>query len=378
MALDSVLAGWDSGVAARDRESARQMQGIQQASALQQLLAHVQAQQKEQAFRSDLASLGANPTQEQLAQVGAKYGSPADILKSQTSSLDRKAALETQSDSRMQNAQMMHEYRMGRLTSEIDRAAETARHNKAMEGLSGQKIEVNQTSKTPLTPEATRDLAIQSLYDPNATMGHRRDPTAMANIANARIQVMKETGVTSEDVVSGRAGFKADAVSLNKMTPMYDAIVSFENTAIRNGKILKDLAAKADATGVPAIERWIRAGRVATGDPDVAKLNAQMNLYRAEAARILTQPNLSGVLTDTARQEMEGVLRNQASATQVREVVDLLERDFGNRKKTLEEQIGAIRTRMRGRVAPGGEPAAATPAPAAPQQPAASGWSVVR
>lgn len=232
-----------------------------------------------------------------------------------------------------------------------------------------QVVNVNAPSKEALTPEAVRDLAVQSLYDQQVLAGYRRDTTAMSRIANERLKVMKEAGITSEDVVGGRAGFKADTASLNKITPQYDAIRAFEQTAIRNGKILKELADKVDATGIPVAERWIRAGRVATGDADVAKFNAQMNLYRAEAARILTQPNLSGVLTDTARQEMEHVLRNQASAKQVREVVDLLERDFKNREETLADQIGAIRNRMRARQGPGANQAI----PGQEPKPAAAG-----
>ena len=218
--------------------------------------------------------------------------------------------------------------------------------------------------------DALRDLAIQSMYDPGSLAGFRRDTKTMGAIQRERINVMRETGVTSEDVVSGRAGFKADTASLNKITPQYDAITAFEKTAIRNGKILMELADKVDTTGVPVLERWIRAGRKEIGgDPDVSNMNAQMNLYRAEAARILTQPNLSGVLTDTARKEMEEVLKNSATAQQVRETVQLLERDFLNRKETLEEQIGSIRARMRSRATPSGADAIATPG-AAPDTPA--------
>lgn len=242
---------------------------------------------------------------------------------------------------------IQEEYRDGQW-AEIGRGPRFARQVQPV-------VNVNAASKEQLSPEAVRDLAIQSLYDPNATAGYRRDTTAMSRIANARMKVMKEAGITSEDVVSGRAGFKADTMSLNKITPQYDAITAFEKTAIRNGKILKELGDKVDATGVPVLERWIRSGRkVVAGDEDVAKFHAQMNLYRAEAARILTQPNLTGVLTDTARKEMEHVLQDSASAKQVREVVDLLERDFHNRRETLEEQIASIRARMRNRVAPGG------------------------
>jgi hypothetical protein len=223
--------------------------------------------------------------------------------------------------------------------------------------------------------ETIRNLAIESLYNPNALAGFRRDTKAMASIMNSRTQLMRESGITAQDVVSGQAGFKADMASLNKITPQFDAITAFKNTAIRNGKILKTLAEKADTTGVPVAERWIRAGRKAIGgDPDIAAFDAQMNLYRAEAARILTQPNLSGVLTDTARKEMEEVIRNSASAKQIVRVVDLLETDFKNREETLVEQIGAIRSRMNARVGPGaaqavpGQSSAPAAAPAAPQQ----------
>lgn len=220
-----------------------------------------------------------------------------------------------------------------------------------------------------LDDESAKNLAIESLYDHNATQGFRRDTATMGQIMKHRTQIMKDAGITPQDVVSGRAGFKADTVSLNKITPQYDAITAFENTAIRNGKILTQLVDTVDSTGVPFVEKWIRAGRQATGDPEVAKFNAQINLYRAEVARILTQPNLSGVLTDSARKEAEEFLKGSASAKQIKDVVSLLERDFDNRKHTLEDQIGSIRSRMNKRVSPGGAEQAAQPAPGAPVVP---------
>jgi len=201
--------------------------------------------------------------------------------------------------------------------------------------------------------EALRDIAVQSLYDPNATIGYRRDTKAMAAIQRERVQLMKEAGITSEDVVAGRAGFKADTTSLNKLTPQYDAITAFEKNAVRQGDILVGLADKVDTTGVPVIERWIRAGRKATGDPDVAKFDAQLYIYRAEAAKILTNPNLTGQLTDSARHEVEDFMKPGASANQIKQTVALIKNDFDNRKQTLEEQIGSIRNRMRERVGPG-------------------------
>jgi len=50
--------------------------------------------QREQAFRGELQQLGPDATQEQLAGVAARYGSPADVLKTQQSSIDRQATRE--------------------------------------------------------------------------------------------------------------------------------------------------------------------------------------------------------------------------------------------------------------------------------------------
>lgn len=72
---------------------------VQQATGLQALLAHVQAQQKaqraselDQQMRRELAT--SDGSQESLAKIAAKYSSAGDILKSQTSSLDRKAQID--------------------------------------------------------------------------------------------------------------------------------------------------------------------------------------------------------------------------------------------------------------------------------------------
>lgn len=70
-----------------------EMGDLQQAGTLMGILKQQQATQREAAFRGELQALGPGATQEQLAGVAAKYGSPADVLKTQQSSLDRKAAL---------------------------------------------------------------------------------------------------------------------------------------------------------------------------------------------------------------------------------------------------------------------------------------------
>lgn len=223
-----------------------------------------------------------------------------------------------------------------------------------------------------LAPQAIDMLAREAIKDKGvlANLGRGvQGAKDLRAITNRMAEIMESEG--GPGMAQRRQEFRADSNSLNKLTMSYDAITAFEQTAVRNGEMLKQLANKVDATGVPVVEKWIRAGRQATGDPDVAQFNAQLQVYRTEAARILTNPNLTGQLTDSARKEVEAFMGPGASAKQITGTVDLLTRDFDNRKKTLEKQMEDIRDRMTtgtGAGAPqrraGDKPAAAPAGPA--------------
>jgi hypothetical protein len=176
-------------------------------------------------------------------------------------------------------------------------------------------------------------------------------------------QILETEGGTG--MAQRRQEFRADANSLNKLTQSYDAVTAFEQNAVRNGELLMKLADKVDVSGMPVLEKWIRAGKKATGDPDVAAFNAQINVYRTEAARIITQANLTGQLTDSARKEIEKGLSDNASAEQIRNVVGTFKNDFDNRKHTLETQMDAIRDRMTKGYGAGTKPGTSN-SPAAP------------
>ena len=231
--------------------------------------------------------------------------------------------------------------------------------------------EIGNLEPIPGGPAAPRDTGFTAdALDLRARQYLSGDSKAFANlgrgaqgretivaITNRAAQLLREQGGSPEEIGRRLAEFKANSASLSKLTQNYDAVTAFEQTAVRNGKILKDLANKVDATGVPAAERWIRAGRRAVaGDPDVSAFHAQLQVYRTEAARILTNPNLGGHLTDSARHEMEEFLKGDASGPQITRVVDLLETDFANRKKTLEEQMRAIRVRLEKNISAGEAP----------------------
>lgn len=147
--------------------------------------------------------------------------------------------------------------------------------------------------------------------------------------------------------LKAQSNVKADQSALTKLVGQQAAVSAYEQTAANNGKILVSLADKVDQTGVPVFERWTRAGKKAVaGDTDVSAFDTQMFLWRAEVAKILTNPNITGVLTDTARQEAEAFLGNQASAAQVKRVVSLVNADFKRREGSINNEISTIQNRI--------------------------------
>lgn len=161
-------------------------------------------------------------------------------------------------------------------------------------------------------------------------------------------KIAAEKGMSGRDVAAAQGAFKADASSLAIATKSLDAVTAFTNTAIKNGDILVKMAQDVDATGIPVIEQWIRAGRQATGDPKVAAFNAQMQVYIPEVAKILSNPNLSSVLTVSAVREVKNVISNGVSADQLLAIHSTLKTDFANREVAIKNQIDEIKSRMGG------------------------------
>ena len=143
------------------------------------------------------------------------------------------------------------------------------------------------------------------------------------------------------------AEVKADTSTLTKLTQMHEAVKSFSDTTLKNGDILLELAKKVDKTGSPVIDRWIRAGEAAIqGDVDVTAFNFQMTSVRADLARIVTQPNLTGQLTDTARRELESATVEGASYQQVLKFLQTARRDVNNRESSLVDAIDRVKQRL--------------------------------
>lgn len=165
MALSNVFKNFQ---AARQANEQAELGDLQKANAIQGMLAQLQARQRESAFASDLESLGEGATEEQRAAVAARHiRDPKALFGIQQKSIDRqdanaarREAVQARADAAREAAQarkeseaaklemqgqfakMQHEVRMSQAANDAARQQETARHNKIMEDIQAQLVQL--------------------------------------------------------------------------------------------------------------------------------------------------------------------------------------------------------------------------------------------
>ena len=230
---------------------------------------------------------------------------------------------------------------------EAARAAEGAANRGSREGIAG----------------ANRDAAgarSQAQIDARKAEGDA-NRTLRKDIADARVALTKNSqDLRDPEIV-------ADRGSLATMQKNMDGITAYSNFTAKNGDKLLELAAKVDGTGVPVIDRWVRAGRrEIAGDPDVSAFQFQLRSFTNEVGRILTNANITGQLTNQARSEAGEFLNSGATTEQLERVFDTFKTDVDNRSSELAAGVADIKERIAARRqqlsnTPGGQAPAASP-----------------
>lgn len=144
------------------------------------------------------------------------------------------------------------------------------------------------------------------------------------------------------------AEFKANQNSLSKIQSNFDQVSAFENTAGKNLDLFLQTAKPVLDSGSPWINQPLRSvASGALGSADQAAFNAARQTAVTEIAKVLNSSNASGVLSDSARHEVEGLIGPNATLRQIASAANILKQDMANRHQAYQEQIGDIQGRMR-------------------------------
>lgn len=165
------------------------------------------------------------------------------------------------------------------------------------------------------------------------------------------------------DIALNKAGFKADQAALTALTKQYNAVQAYETTSLKNLKMFTDLAAKIPDTGIPWLNTPVRALSASlVGSENMAAINTARQVALTEIAKVVNNPNLSGALSDSARQEVMGLNPSNATLPQIKRVAAILQQDMANRSGSMAQQIKDLQYQM-------AHPGGTTPTPQLPAGP---------
>lgn len=177
---------------------------------------------------------------------------------------------------------------------------------------------------------------------------------------------LKDSGMSASDLARMRSNFTAQRGSIQKLQAQANAVDSFEGLARANGQRLLDLIDKVDDTGIPFIEGITRHAKKGLGDVDAAEAQSVLTTFQTEAARILNNPGLTGVLSDSARNDIKKVVGGDLSSAQTKRVVNRLFLEFDLRKSFIDKEIGKAGQSMAPQLGEiPGQPAQQPPTPTA-------------
>ena len=153
--------------------------------------------------------------------------------------------------------------------------------------------------------------------------------TQINNVISKRL---KDSGLKPEDLVKFRISAKNNAASSQKLTAQANAVDAFEGLARNNGERVLELISKLDQTGVPLTEGLLRSARNKLGSDDAAELQSVLTTFQTETSRILSNPNMTGVVSDSARHEVQDMVPGNMSSSQARRVINRIFTEMDVRK----------------------------------------------
>lgn len=196
----------------------------------------------------------------------------------------------------------------------------------------------------PLDP-LTKQMAVADVLSDPSHM-HNYAPFGKAGQArrdeiNGGIAMqMHEAGMDYSQLNAIRAQVKGEAKSIATVVPQYQQIQANEALAHNNGDRLLQLVDKVNTSAYPTLNSISQAVQKGTGSADAAEFASVLTTFQTEAARIINgSPTGGGVLSDSARNELQAVVQGTASPAALKRVINRLYTEFATRRGALSQIV---------------------------------------
>jgi hypothetical protein len=172
-----------------------------------------------------------------------------------------------------------------------------------------------------------------------------RDSVTRARIVKAGNQWARDNGLSAADVVTMQAAYAGDKDSLKKFQAQRDQIVSFEQTATKNLDMMVELGKKLADSGSSWLNKPLRSiNRNLLSTNEQAAFDAAQLIARNEVAKVTSGGGLGGVVSDSARHEMEQAMGRDPTIA----VANIMKQDMANRHGAMDATLSDIKGRIGG------------------------------
>ena len=138
------------------------------------------------------------------------------------------------------------------------------------------------------------------------------------------------------------------------------AVEQLQGTLTKQADLVESLIAKgASGAGSPVLNKWLQAGRKATGDPDVRAFNAAIVGLGREHQRVLTSPLSNAQLHASASATADELINTADTPQSIRALIKVMKTEAANGKQQAQETLKGVRDQMKqldkGDAAPAGQ-----------------------
>lgn len=162
-------------------------------------------------------------------------------------------------------------------------------------------------------------------------------------------ELAEATGQTAQDVSGTKAEMKALDKTLTDRVKYSTAVEQLQGTLSKQAELVESLIGKgASASGSPVLNKWLQAGRKATGDPDVRALNAAIIGLSREHQRVLGGPLSNAQLHASSAETADKLINSADTPESMRALIKVMRTEAANGKKQADETVKEIKGRISG------------------------------
>lgn len=172
-------------------------------------------------------------------------------------------------------------------------------------------------------------------------IARQRFQTALAKAAAAQ-------GISGEELVRRRMKQKAEAGAASALQKTFETTEAFSEKAVADLGNLNAVMSKIPDSNIPVVNWFTRGLARQTGDTDMSAFDTYRRSVATEFARIISSIN-GGVLTDSARHEVDILVNPNASVAQIQSSINALKAEAANRHAAYSDRLDDIYSRSVGK-----------------------------